>query len=333
MCKKVKTGFLILFFTFICLSSNAQWYKEKTSRSREIGYLSIGGHIGITNYFGDLNPLTQYISTDLEGIRPHLGINVNRKLSPRIFARAAFTWGRLLGDDFIAANPENERHRFRYIRNNHFRNDIFELSLSITYDLLPSRLQYYKRKKYVPFLLLGIAGFYHNPRAKTPDAFGNRWVNLRPLRTEGQGITRSSDGSTYVKPYSLIQVAVPIGAGVRIRLTDRLDLNIESAFRILFTDYIDDVSGDYANPADLPSDLSRALADRTMETVNARNGKSRLEERNELLSELGYGNGPFRGFGNENDKRGERNNTDVYLFTGFNLQYIINVNLRCPKFR
>lgn len=332
--KQVKIGFILLLLSSFLgsLPAYGQWMSKV--KYRNIGYLMVGGQINASNYFGDLNPLAQYVSTDITSTRPSFGIQVTRKFSPRLQGRLSLTWNRLLGDDFKAADPTDERHRYRFIRNAHFRNDVLEMALMFTFDLIPSRYVYHKRVKYTPYLLAGIAGMYHNPRAKTPEAFGNNWVNLRDLRTEGQGLVRSSDGSNYDAMYSLFQPAIPLGIGVRFKLNDRTDLSFEVAYRYLFTDYLDDVGGDYANPADLESDLARAMADRTMEGVAARRLEDRTADRNRLLEELGYpANGPFAGFGNEGDKRGETGNNDVYIVTGFHLNYIVNVGLKCPKFR
>ena len=333
---RLLTGVCFLFSVlFVSQQGIAQSFWHQKPKIKDIGYYALDGGAGVMNYFGDLNPLTQYVSTDITATRPNLYFGVMRKLGGRLHARLGFSWGRLTASDFKAANPEHVRHRYRYMRNAHFRNDIYELSLIGYYDLQPSRFVYYKRANATPYLMLGIAGFYHNPVAKTPEAFGNRWVALRPLATEGQGLTRKSDGSSYGKKYSNFQVAIPVGAGVKFKLNDRWDLWFDISYRILFTDYIDDVSRNYANPNDLPSDLSRAMANRTMETIDARTGKERnmkVTEVNGVIADQ-FGNPTINGFGNDGDKRGEVNNVDVYIVTNLHLTYILNVGLKCPKFR
>lgn len=351
--KQVKVWFIITTLLFLCAELNAQSFRRNAPRWRsDIGYLGVGGGVGIMNYFGDLNPLAQYVSTDITVTRPSIAISVFRKLSPRIIARAQFSWGRITADDFKAADPTDDRHRYRWLRNSHFRNDIWELGLMISYDLRPSRFTYYRRANFTPYLLAGISVFYHNPKARTPEDLGNDWVNLRPLKTEGQGINRSVDsplingpkaGTSYGKPYSLIQPAIPVGAGVRFKLNDRTDLSFEVAYRILFTDFIDDVSGNYANPNDLPggaTGLSARMANRTLEQEAARKGGSRVDDLTRLTTQEGIGVvnipgfGPsINGFGQDGDKRGEQRNVDMYIVTGFHLTRIINVGLRCPKFR
>lgn len=337
--KKLITG-LFVCIVFISMLDNIQAQPMFRQKGKDIGYLSVGASVGVMNYFGDLNPLAQYVTTDISATRPSLGISVVRKISPRTMIRGMFSYGRLTANDFKAADPADERHRYRYIRNAHFRNDIFELSLCATFDLMPSRFIYYKRVNFTPYVVVGIAGFYHNPMAKSSEEFGGKWEKLRPLSTEGQGLVRSEGssvgeaGSSYGKKYSLFQPAIPLGVGVRFKLNDRTDLSFEVAYRWTFTDFLDDVSGNYANPDDLPSDLARSMADRTLELTSARTGGSREADLATLRTTFGLeANSPFAGFGNDGDKRGQSNNTDIYIVSAFHLTRIVGVGLRCPKFK
>ncbi len=327
---------LLLITTLQVAYAQNPFYKNKkkfNKGNREQGYYAIGGNIGVINYFGDLNPLAQYVSTDITKSRPSLGISLMKKMSPRIMLRGSLSWGRIIADDNQAASPTNERHRYRYIRNSHFRNDIFELAAGITYDLLPSSGIYYKRRGKVPYLTVGVAGFYHNPMARTPQQFGGRWTALKGLSTEGQGITPTNPDDKYSKPYSLFQIAIPVGVGMRFKLNDRTDLAVEIGYRITFTDYLDDVGGNYADPNDLKSDLARAMANRTMEQTAIRTGADRSAafEINAITLDQ-RGNPTVAGFGNAGDKRGE-SSRDVYIMSGVHLIRILNTGIRCPKFK
>jgi hypothetical protein len=73
----------------------------------------------------------------------------------------------------------------------------------------------------------------------------NQKVYLHPLTTEGQGLPQ------YGKPYALTQLAIPFGAGLKFKLTERVILGAEIGLRKLFTDYLDDVSTNYAAASDL----------------------------------------------------------------------------------
>ena len=78
---------------------------------------------------------------------------------------------------------------------------------------------------------------YFNPRAQ--DAEGN-WTSLRKLRTEDQD-----------QPYSPLTLTLPMGIGFRMGISKMWRVGIELAYVKTFTDYLDDVSTVYANPANL----------------------------------------------------------------------------------
>jgi hypothetical protein len=339
--RNFKTGLLILSFTIACVQLKAQPMFQ-ASKGVPVVYQTIGIQAGIMNYFGDLNPLAQYVSTDISATRPGLGITYSRRMGSRATARFGLMWGRLTGSDFEAADPTDERHRYRYGRNASFRNDVYEFSAMIEYDLIPSlgRNKYYapsNRAAFSPYLLLGFAGFYHNPRAQTPlDWAGpegaGQWVNLRPLRTEGQGLTRDApanyefageQGSAYEKQYSKFQFAIPFGVGVRFKVTPRMHLAFETVFRYTFTDYIDDVGGNYANSLDLESDLARIMANRTLEASDVSgNGVRDLEVVPNAIVLDDNGRPTISGYGRDGDQRGESGSNDVFMFTGVHLTYI-----------
>ena len=86
--------------------------------------------------------------------------------------------------------------------------------------------------------MLGGIGYYSfNPQT----ILNGRVVKLKPLSTEGQGFVEYPDR----KPYKLQQVNFPIGAGVKYELSSRLSLRAEFLYRILATDYLDDLSTKY----------------------------------------------------------------------------------------
>jgi len=47
--------------------------------------------------------------------------------------------------------------------------------------------------------------------------------------------------------YKLNQLAFPIGLGIKFNLKERLAISVEYGIRKTFTDYLDDVSGDYVD--------------------------------------------------------------------------------------
>ncbi len=306
---------IVAFYLFFCNHSlNAQQrYSRYTAPE---GYLSAGFQLNAMNYFGD-------VYANLSFTRPNIAFFISRKISPHLHFRLSFSWGRIQGDD--AKTPVNSNF---YARNFNFRNDIKELAVIGVYEILPSYARYEDRRRFSPYLLAGLALFHHNPKAQ----INGSWVDLQPLGTEGQG------RPGYANFYSKIQIAMPLGVGIRFRLSDRADLSLETGFRILFTDYIDDVSGLYPDKGDLASDLAKTLSGRSLETTTGdgsdRNavGLGNAYGISSSVSQDGRTYQSLRGFeaGRNRGLSGLPN--DIYIVTGFHLSYIIDTDLKCPQF-
>lgn len=147
---------------------------------------------------------------------------------------------------------------------------------------------------FTPYVFAGPALFYFNPQAE----YEGRWYKLAPMGTEGQ--FRGEE-------YNTVQAALAYGLGLKLDFSYRWSLSVELNSRRLFTDYLDDVSGTYADIRDIRSlrgDLAAALADRS--------GEARIGE-------------PGR-------QRGNGKDNDVYLFLGIGLQYYFG-EIRCPNYR
>ena len=68
---------------------------------------------------------------------------------------------------------------------------------------------------------------------------------LKPLSTEGQGFQPG------VKEYKLWQLNIPFGLGAEYSLNEDMRVGIEMGYRKLFTDHLDDVSGNYVDESRL----------------------------------------------------------------------------------
>ncbi|WP_027003053.1 DUF6089 family protein [Hugenholtzia roseola] len=344
-------------------------HKWVWSKRRE--YVSVGLNINAMNYFGDITPRPGFWSTDLRFTRPNIAVFVQKKWRPQFSTRLAFHWGRLLSADTVTADPTNSHDVYRYIRNAHFRNDIFELSATMQLDLMSAeRLnkEFYRRpKEFIPYLVGGVSVFYHNPKAKAPatgigddpvDWEPGEWTALRNLGTEGQG-----RGTYYTyngvdvaernlpsKNYSAIQVAFPLGIGVRKKISNRIDIAFEVSYRFLLTDYLDDVSKKYVDMSVFGDDnLARAFHDRSLEDnrllhLQQKYQQGELAYLPNLYTYRGERDGreyqTFDGFGSDPypqywSIRGNSRDNDVYILTGFHFIYIIPPHgVRCPvRFR
>jgi hypothetical protein len=313
---------------------------KKFHFGKEKVYNALGVTVNALNYYGDLAPSPSRFSTDISFTRPGLGFTFQHRFGPRYTLIAGFMYGTLRGSDSESADQGDlDNGVFRYRRNLSFRNRIKELSIVATFDLLDNQATYISRVPWTPYAFLGAAVFHHNPQAIAPekDLSGNplpeagQWVDLRPLGTEGQhSDLLETDVNHGIKPYKLIQLAIPFGIGARFRLNEVMDFSAELGFRYLFTDYVDDVSKNYVDVGVFDSELARALSYRSSEgeitppalltpTV-ARNGQTY-----NLLS--GYGQE------HRDNYRGNPKDRDIYMVTTFKLTYILGKTFHRAKFR
>jgi hypothetical protein len=184
---------------------------------------------GMANYNGDLqaSPFT------FQQARYSVGLWASYDLNQYIMLRAGVHAAQVGADDRYQKNPENQ------LRNLSFVSNIIELHAGAEYHFLGMQ-----GRVFSPYVFAAAAGFRHNPYAF--DRGGNK-VFLKPLSTEGQGVAGYPDR----QPYSLTQFAVPFGIGVRMVLTEKIDVGMELGYRKTFTDYVDDVSRSYINGNDL----------------------------------------------------------------------------------
>ena len=188
-------------------------------------------------------------------------------------------YGRISSSDFGTADPQDEEAGYRYVRNLQFRNNIKDLSIVGVFDLFPNPYSLSLRMRWTPYLFAGVSVFHHNPQGLVPQQAvlrpgdlanpfvpeqAGEWVGLKDLQTEGPENT-----------YSNFQISIPFGAGVRFRINERFDVEGEVSYRYLFTDYLDDVSGNYADKGLLQNDLARVMSDRSLEPVDAVSGDPR----------------------------------------------------------
>lgn len=327
---------------------------KKFGFGMEKRYNTIGVSLNALNYYGDLAPTPKRISTDISFTRPGIGFSFSHRFGPRYTATANFMYGNLRGSDNESANSFDLNNGFfRFKRNLSFRNRVKELSIVAAFDLFENLSTYISRVKWTPYAYVGIAVLHHNPQAQVPatDLFGNpfsnagQWINLQPLGTEGQHLDNRPEGTANydVKPYKRIQPAIPIGIGGRFRLNEVMDLSFEFGFRYLFTDYIDDVSGDYIYVGAFGNDeLAKAMSYRTNEVYSdPRVGPfvqnmpidTRYSDTRTYALIPGYGHEnqgnvtyPFNPRGNKKDK-------DIYTVTTFRFTYIIGKAFHRAKFR
>ncbi len=237
---------------------------------------------GTANYNGDL----QSKQITFQQARFSLGTWISYDLSSKLMLRGGLHYAQVQGADRYQSNPQN------VLRNLSFATNIWELHAGGEYHFLGM-----DDRVFSPYIFAGVAGFHYNPYAYTSS--GNK-VYLKQLSTEGQGLAAYPDR----KPYSLTQLAIPFGLGLRMVLTEKVDVGAEFGYRKTFTDYMDDVSRSYVDPAEFTNPLSYSMSYRTPE-----------------LS--GHTTDPYPV---EFEKRGGSRYKDNYYFIGITFSYKLTHN-------
>ena len=217
-----------------------------------LGKSEIGFTVGGMNYIGDLNDQSMLGTVSLA-----YGGMFRYNFDERWSLRFDVDYGHLEG-----GNPD-------YIerRNLSFRSYLFEGSMRVEFNFFPFSM---RDDHYVwtPFIFGGLGFFTFNPTAYYTDPFNGEsgWYDLQPLGTEGQGTPLAPDRT----PYTLKQLSMPFGIGVKYHPGKSLTLSAEYGFRKTWTDYIDDVSTTYVDNEQLAyisGDVAAGLADRSGEVV------------------------------------------------------------------
>ncbi|MBM3415152.1 MAG: hypothetical protein FJY20_01635 [Bacteroidetes bacterium] len=226
------------------LQAQYYYYNDRYYESAVVFEIGVSG--GVMNSFTDLGGkkgIGRNFIKDLRSKTARLsyGAYIAATYKNAITGRIEGTFGRVVGYDSILKNVASSTGG-RYERNLSFRSKIAEVQLAVEVHPLffksygdddPPRLS--------PYGLIGAGYFSFDPEAN----LNGQWFALAPLRLEGQGFAEYPDR----KPYRLNQVNILGGLGLRYEITPALNARIELVHRKLFTDYLDDVSTDYIDPA------------------------------------------------------------------------------------
>jgi hypothetical protein len=228
------------------LSSAAQyyWYNDKYWGSAWV--VETGCSIGIMNCLTDLGGKAGTGKGFIKDInwktaKSCFGIYAILMYKEAIGIRLEGTFGSIQSYDSILRKVAPSTFG-RYERNLSFKTTItdFQFSAEI-HPLFFRRYDDNEAPYWSPYLIAGIGFFSFNPQAE----LNGRWYYLHPLHTEGQGFAEYPDR----KPYKLVQLNIPLGVGIRYEVSPSINARLEFVHRILFTDYLDDVSTGYIDPA------------------------------------------------------------------------------------
>jgi hypothetical protein len=203
-----------------------------------------GFGVGAGHYFGDLN-------TTASLNRAKLGATAffRKNLGNYIAVRVGATFAQLGYSD-----QYNTHNEYMYRRNLSFNTKLWEVALQGDFNFfrfMPGEPQY----SFTPYITLGAGVFSYDPYA----FLRGQKIFLRPLGTEGQG----SNDPRYAdrKQYSSMGISIPFGGGIKYALNERVNIGFEILHRFTNTDYLDDVSKTYVDPAIFPLNPDGSTSD------------------------------------------------------------------------
>ena len=271
----------------------------------------LGGHMGVgTTFLKDYN---------INATKLAFGFYVAAHPSEVIGIRLSANFGSVEGDDAYISNKGGEEVA-RLDRNLDFKSAISEANLMVEvyptalFESHPTEVQGRMR----PYGVIGVGVFHFNPMGQyiDPNTSQSTWVFLQPLHTEGEGFVANRPN------YALTQINIPMGVGVKYYVSDKVNVALELLYRKTFTDYIDDVSTTYVDPAVLQANLPAGTAQIAIAMAN----KSPLQ---------GVPGSNY----NPGDKRGDPTQDDAYFTLGLKLGIRLGDtnryanSTRCPLLR
>jgi len=282
----MKSGLVVIAVKFVftiwmvlsCISVFAQ--KNKFERSKDVGIL-----FGTSYYLGEINPY-EHFGTRLKSGG---GISFRNNFNRRWTLKTSVLYHVIDARDADSEDP--------WIRNRNlsFRNQIIEGSLQGELNFFNYQLGN-RKFPLSPYLFGGLAYYRMRPMAN----YRGTWYELQPLGTEGQGTDFGEE------QYKTTMFSVPFGVGIKTNLYAIFGLSIEWGVRKTWTDYIDDISGKYMDPALLQEyngELAARLADRSI--------------RQEITTVDGSSNSGLQ--------RGDPGRNDFYFFS------MISLNVRIDR--
>lgn len=231
---------------------------------------------GASNYAGDL----QQKNFTLNHSHFAGGLGFSYDLTEHLAVRTGVKVGKISANDQYGTNKP---------RNLNFYSSLTEGHLGLEYYITPVGVH-----SLTPYLFASGAVYHFNPY--TYDQSGKKYY-LQPLSTEGQGIVAGRN------PYKLTQFAIPFGGGIKLSLSDYINVGWEFGFRKLFTDYLDDVSTSYIDRNVLLSARGAKAVELSYRGGEVKNGSQQY---------------PIVG-----KQRGNPAKEDLYYFTGFTLSFKI----------
>jgi hypothetical protein len=211
-----------------------------------------GFRFGGANYLGDIGGKNLprrdlVVDMHLPSTRWAFGGFVRKRKSKKLAYTATFDYIRIQGTDQLTT------YFPRRARNLTFKNDMVELAgrveYTLYYDSDLSNQGYFNPDMKI-YVFGGAAALFHSPKGlmnnyaakfyarSTGEDLEGEWIGLRNFKTEGQD-----------NAYSAVTFAAPLGIGMYFTYLKKWRIGWEYSWRMTFTDYLDDISTVFPDPA------------------------------------------------------------------------------------
>ena len=288
---KKTTYILLLFVVLAPIILEAQFYNRNTYRTQrnEISF-GIGASSCLTDVGGGKDVEESLFGDYARGFLWDINTDQTKHVldfSYKYYLKSKLGFKINLAYSKISGNDQSTTDSSRLNRNLNFETTIIEGVAMFEWTLITEKSgnRYNLKNKFGksigaknPFgfglyIFGGIGGFYYNPQGYSN--FGDEEImyDLRPLRTEGQGlispndafyandVTREINYQDYAFPqtngpkgtYSKFAICTPFGFGIKKSFHSTAGIKLEAGFRFTNTDYLDDVSTRYFSPEILDS--------------------------------------------------------------------------------
>jgi hypothetical protein len=258
---------ILLFMFFFVLF----FLKGRETRAQ---YNDLGVQFGVSRYKGELSQHT----FDFKFIHLAGGVFFRHNWNRHWSWFAELNFGKVSGDDALSKSD------FEQNRNLSFSSSIIDFTPGVEFNFLPFETGNYAYP-FTPYIFTGLSIFKFNPKSEG--------VELQPLGTEGQGLPGRP------KPYNRVSIAIPIGGGIKVSISQNVGFGIQVSAHRAYSDYIDDVSTTYP-------DLNQLRASHGADAV--------------YFSDPGYYNDSIPDYPVfEGKQRGTPTDKDWYMFGTFQL--------------
>lgn len=226
----------ISFSQDLNFNSQRNWAMNKKEISIGLGGTSFLGDLGGSNRTG-----ANYSLRDIDLNSTHVGGSI----SYRYRFHPYFATSTMINAGMLRASDALTTERIRNMRNLSFRSFFVMFSQRFEIIILANEkisggykipgLRGFTDHNEQVYLIAGIGAMYYNPKA----LYEGEWLTLRDMHTEGQGLPNGP------AEYKRITATVPLGIGFRMGINRLWRVGLEATYVKTFSDYIDDVHGEY----------------------------------------------------------------------------------------